>query len=195
MSKKIKNWKIQGDHRPVAIIDAEKANEKVRIEKRKKMFDSFAIADLAIEVSKISVIDGIKGTNFRNPKMNQKIAKVETLLDDIQKSEIGQVVSMLPEYVDTMQNEHAVEVYRWFQLMAFYPTEHIRAFNDGVEKQNEDRRKGVEPEMLFTKEDLQKAFDAGMKEEYDFEGTEYENDGFNFFYKDLVKERSVEDGI
>ena len=148
MSGKIKNWKIQGDHRPVAIIDAQKANKKVQESKKKKMFDCFAIADLAIEVSKISVIDGIKGTNFRNPKMNQKVSKVETLLDDIQKSEIGQVVTMLPEYVEVMQNEHALEIYRWFQLMAFYPTEHLREFNDGVEAQNEARRKEIESQML-----------------------------------------------
>lgn len=182
-SSKIKNWKMATDNRPTSIINAEKANQVNQELKRKKMFDSFAIADLAIEVAKISIIDGIKGIRFNNQKMNQKLSKIETLLDDIQKSEIGKVVTMLPEYVEVMQNEHAVEIYRWFQLMAFYPTGHLEEFNNGVEKQNKAKEKGIEPDRLFTKDEIKEKFWSFAKcpEEY------HPEEAFELFYQELIK--------
>ncbi len=102
------------------------------------MFDCFAIADMAIEVAKIAMITGVKGTNFKNKKMFDKLERIESLLSDVQKSEIGKVVSVMDDYKDIMENEHAVEIFRWFQLMGFYPTDHLSAFNDGVELQNKE---------------------------------------------------------
>lgn len=192
-SKKIKNWNVNADHRPLAVIDAEKLNQKRQEEKKKKLFDCFCIGDLAFEVGKIAFIDGIKGTNINKVKFERKVDKILDLCDDLQKSEFGQVVNLHPDYIEVMENEHAVEIYRWFQLMAFYPTDHLRDFNDGVEAQNEARKNGIEPDPLFTKEDLQKAFEAGMKEERDLQTTEFAHIGFDQFYSRIKKERIEND--
>lgn len=159
-SMRMKNW-ISPEQMAI--------NERLEIiknQKKKRMFTSFAIAHLNLEVAKISLIDGIKGTEFRNPKMFNKIDKIQTLLEDVQKSEMGSVIRLHPDYADTMENEHALEIYRWFNLMAFYPTESLKEFNDGVELQNKKRNEGVEPERTFTKEDLEYFFKEGQVQEY-----------------------------
>lgn len=108
--------------------------EKIMIDqKRRKMFDSFAIADLALEVIKISIIDGIKGTTFNKIKMFEKLDKIDSLLSDVRKSEISKIVGMHPDYIEVMENEHAVEIHRWLSLMAFYPTQYLAKYNDDIE--------------------------------------------------------------
>lgn len=155
-SSKMKSWKTSHQ------LTVEANLEKIKKGKAERLFLGFAIADLAIEVAKISLLTGIKGTNFRNPKMTMKLDKVESMLQDIQKSELGQVVNLHPDYVDVMQNEHALEIYRWFTLMAFYPTSHLQEFNDGTEKMHEEGKSGIQPEPVFTKEDLEYFFHLGI---------------------------------
>lgn len=188
-SSKIKKWNVLCDHRPTSIIDQEKANKKRQEAKKKTMFTCFAISDLAIEVAKISVITGIKGINFKNPKMTNKLNKVEDLMKDIQKSELGQVVNLHPDYIEVMQNEHALEIFRWFELMAFYPTDHIRAFNDGIEIQNDLMSKGIVQDPYFTKEELMKAFEAGHPKSFD--SFEDPIERFNEFYDELLKSKNA----
>lgn len=174
----MKSWKTSHQ------LTVEANLEKIKKGKAERLFLGFAIADLAIEVAKISLLTGIKGTNFRNPKMTMKLDKVESMLQDIQKSELGQVVNLHPDYVDVMQNEHALEIYRWFTLMAFYPTSHLREFNDGTEKMHEEGKSGIQPEPVFTKADLAYFFQEGQ-----YQGKSSQVD-FELFYNSYLERKN-----
>lgn len=180
---KMKNWKV-GDHRPTELLKIEEVNKKAQEQKRKLMFDCFAIASMVLEVAKISLYTGIKGTNFKNKKMFDKIDRIESLLEDVQKREIGKAVSLMDEHRDMMENEHFAEIFRLLQLFGFYPTDHIREFNDGLEAQNKILQAGGEIEPMFSKDELKEAFEAGLSPD-----SFYKEESFEKFYSQLIKER------
>lgn len=131
-SMKMKAWKSSDQIiREANIKAANKATEK-------KIFKGLAISQMALEVAIISLITNLKGTSLKNPKMMLKLDKAEALIKDVQKSELGKLVYLDPEHADMMENEHAVEIYRFFELMGFYPTEKLREFNDGTEAMHKE---------------------------------------------------------
>lgn len=116
-------------------IIVQKMKEDLIQQKREKLFKSFALSSQLIYVMDLILHSGIKETNFRNPKMFNKIDKIGNLLQDVQKSEFSKVCKVRDDMEDTMEVDHSYEIYRLLWNMGFRDTEQLKEFNDGVELQ------------------------------------------------------------
>lgn len=116
---------------------AQQRIEKSDLEaKARNIRDNSALVDLLVEVIKNAVVIGMRDI----PKLLETRVRIGTKVDTIDRAandirkEISKVVSLTKESEDFIKNEHAYEVYRLLQLMAFLNTEELTEFNDNRSK-------------------------------------------------------------
>lgn len=128
--------------RTIRLQKQRKVADKARQEALgKKLFDNTALAQQMVKVIEMAVYMGMKDL----PKLLAVKTKTAINVKTIESScnnirlNLNEVVKVDPNFEDMMENEHCYELYRLCKNMFFYPTEHLKEFNDGLEKQHNER--------------------------------------------------------
>lgn len=107
----------------------------------KRIFDHTALVQQMSKVIELSIYMGMKDL----PNLLPTRAKVKTNVQNIERAcknitlNLNSIVTVKDDFADTMENDHAYELYRLCRNMFFVDTNDLKQFNDGVEN---DRNKG-----------------------------------------------------
>lgn len=86
------------------------------------------------ELIKIYYYNSIKGTRFKNPRIQDKAEKIKSFAESIQKKELGGYIEVKKDFKETMENEQSLHLWRIFNHLVFCETSKLEKIADDIEK-------------------------------------------------------------